>query len=114
MENIRRVAEIARLMMDAGLVVIAACISPFSAERAFARSLIAQGRFTEVFVDTPLEICEGRDVKGLYYKARAGEIPNFTGVNSPYEIPETPELHLKTEDNTIEELVEIMLTNIVY
>ncbi|WP_372018469.1 sulfate adenylyltransferase subunit CysN [Pseudoxanthomonas sp. 10H] len=93
-ENIRRVAEVARLMADAGLIVLVSFISPFRAERRMARELFAPGEFLEVFVDVPLEVAEARDVKGLYRKARAGLIPNFTGIDSPYEAPEDPEVHL--------------------
>ena len=93
-ENIRRVAEVARLMADAGLIVLVSFISPFRAERRMARERFAQGEFIEVFVDVPLAVAEARDVKGLYRKARAGLIPNFTGIDSPYEAPEHPELHL--------------------
>jgi len=93
-ENIRRVAEVAKLMLDAGLIVLVSFISPFRAERHMARALFNQGEFLEVFVDAPLEICEQRDVKGLYAKARAGDIANFTGIGSPYEPPESPEVHL--------------------
>jgi bifunctional enzyme CysN/CysC len=95
-ENVRRVAEVARLMVDAGLIVITAFISPFRAERAMARSLVGEGEFIEVHVDTPLEVAEARDVKGLYKKARRGELRNFTGISSPYEEPESPELRLDT------------------
>jgi bifunctional enzyme CysN/CysC len=98
-ENIRRIAEVAKLMVDAGVVVLTAFISPFRAERDMTRSLFEEDEFVEVFVDTPIEICEKRDVKGLYKKARAGEIPNFTGIGSPYEAPENPEVTLKTEGN---------------
>ena len=112
-ENIRRIAEVAKLMMDAGLVVLTAFISPFRAERELARSLIEEGRFAEVFVDTPLEICEARDVKGLYKKARAGEIPNFTGIDSPYETPQSPEVHLHTENNRVDDLVKTMLEQLL-
>jgi bifunctional enzyme CysN/CysC len=94
-ENIRRVAEVARLMTDAGLIVLVSFISPFRAERDLARSLFAPGEFLEVFVDTPLAVAEQRDVKGLYAKARRGELRNFTGIDSPYEAPEHPELHLQ-------------------
>ena len=93
-ENIRRVAEVAKLMADAGLIVLVSFISPFRAERRMARERFAQGEFIEVFVDVPLAVAEARDVKGLYRKARAGLIPNFTGIDSPYEAPEHPELHL--------------------
>lgn len=95
-ENIRRVAEVAKLMVDAGLVVLVAFISPFRADRKMARSLFAEGEFLEVFVDTPLSECEQRDPKGLYAKARRGELKNFTGIDSPYEPPQAPEVHLKT------------------
>lgn len=90
-ENIRRIAEVAKLMLDAGLIVMTAFISPFRQEREMARELIGAENFIEVFVDTPLEVCEGRDVKGLYKKARAGKIPNMTGINSPYEAPQNPD-----------------------
>ena len=97
-ENIRRVAEVAKLMTDAGLIVLVSFISPFRAEREMARSLFGEGEFLEVFVDTPLAEAERRDVKGLYAKARRGELRNFTGIDSPYEIPEAPELHLHAGD----------------
>ncbi len=101
-ENIRRVAEVAKLMVDAGLVVLVSFISPFRSERRMARDLAGEGRFVEVFVDTPLEVAEDRDVKGLYKKARRGELPNFTGIDSPYEVPEAPEVHLDTTSTTPE------------
>ena len=93
-ENVRRVAEVAKLMAEAGLVVIVALISPFRAERRMARALMAGGEFVEVFVDTPLAVCEARDPKGLYRQARAGGIADFTGLGSPYEPPEAPEIVL--------------------
>ncbi|MGH8152329.1 MAG: adenylyl-sulfate kinase, partial [Rhodanobacteraceae bacterium] len=99
-ENIRRVAEVAKLMMDAGLIVLVSFISPFRAERQMARDLIGEGGFMEVFVDAPLAVCEGRDVKGLYAKARAGKIANFTGIGSPYEAPERPEMHLHSDQGS--------------
>jgi bifunctional enzyme CysN/CysC len=99
-ENIRRVAEVAKLMMDAGLIVLVSFISPFRAERQMARDLIGEGGFMEVFVDAPLAVCEGRDVKGLYAKARAGKIENFTGIGSPYEAPESPEIHLRSDQES--------------
>jgi bifunctional enzyme CysN/CysC len=102
-ENIRRVAEVAKLMVDAGLIALVAFISPFRKDREFARSLFAPGEFVEVFVDTPLEVCEQRDPKGLYKKARAGEIPNFTGINAPYERPEHPELTVNGNGDAEEE-----------
>ncbi len=95
-ENVRRVAEVARLMVDAGLIVITAFISPFRAERQLARGLVADDEFYEIHVDTPLAVAESRDVKGLYGKARRGELRNFTGIDSPYEAPENPEVHLDT------------------
>ena len=99
-ENIRRVAEVARLMMDAGLIVLVSFISPFRAERKMARDLIGETEFMEVFVDAPLDVCEDRDVKGLYAKARAGKIANFTGIGSPYETPESPEIHLHSDQES--------------
>lgn len=105
-ENIRRIAEVAKLFVDAGLIVTTAFISPFRAERALARSLVPEGQFVEVFVDAPLSVCEQRDPKGLYRKARAGQIPNFTGIDSPYEPPQAPELHLHTDRHDVPELVE--------
>jgi bifunctional enzyme CysN/CysC len=108
-ENIRRVAEVARLMADAGLVVLVSFISPFRDERDMARSLMKEGEFIEVFVDTPLELCEVRDPKGLYRKARRKEITNFTGISSPYEPPENPEVRLQTENLSVEEAVNQLL-----
>ncbi len=99
-ENVRRVAEVAKLMADAGLVVLVSFISPFRAERQLARDLAGEGRFCEVFVDTPLDVAEARDPKGLYRKARDGELANFTGVDSRYEVPEDPELHVDTTSST--------------
>ncbi|MYG49383.1 MAG: adenylyl-sulfate kinase [Gemmatimonadales bacterium] len=107
-ENIRRVAEVARLMVDAGLIVIVAFISPFRSERDYARSLFSPGDFVEVFVDASLEACAARDPKGLYAKALRGEIRNFTGVDSPYERPERPDLRLDTESFSPEECVELL------
>ncbi|WP_222565003.1 sulfate adenylyltransferase subunit CysN [Novilysobacter antarcticus] len=108
-ENIRRVAEVARLMADAGLVVLVSLISPFRAERQMARERFVDGQFIEVFVDVPLAVAEARDVKGLYRKARAGEIPNFTGVDSPYEPPLAPELHLHADRAPVEAMVALVL-----
>jgi bifunctional enzyme CysN/CysC len=105
-ENIRRVAEVARLMADAGLIVIVSFISPFRSERMMARSLVAEGEFLEVFVDAPLELAEQRDPKGLYEKARRGELKNFTGIDSPYEPPDRPEVHLDTAILTPDEAAE--------
>ncbi len=108
-ENIRRVAEVARLMADAGLIVLVSFISPFRAERQMARERFEPGEFVEVFVDVPLAVAEARDVKGLYRKARAGQIPNFTGIDSPYEAPETPELHLRADTDSVPAMVEQVL-----
>ena len=108
-ENIRRVAEVARLMVDAGLVVLVSLISPYHADRQWARSLFAEGEFLEVFVDAPLAECEGRDPKGLYSKARRGLLKNFTGIDSPYEIPQKPDIHLHAIGVTPEILVAQVL-----
>jgi len=105
-ENIRRVGEVAKLMTDAGLIVLTAFISPFRAEREMVRNLLPEGEFLEVFIDTPLEVAEARDVKGLYKKARSGQLRNFTGIDSPYEAPEQPEIRIATTDETPEEAAE--------
>jgi bifunctional enzyme CysN/CysC len=105
-ENIRRVAEVAKLMVDAGLIVLVSFISPFRAERRMARELFGAGEFVEVFVDTPLAVAEERDVKGRYAKARAGELANFTGIDSPYEVPEHAELVLDTVASNPEALAD--------
>jgi bifunctional enzyme CysN/CysC len=111
-ENIRRVAEVARLMVDAGLIVMTAFISPFRSERAMARGQMADGEFIEIHVDTPLAVAEERDVKGLYKKARRGEIANFTGISSPYEPPEAPELVVNTHTQTAEEAADAIVTKL--
>ena len=108
-ENIRRVAEVARLMADAGLIVITAFISPFRAERRMAREMMADGEFVEVFVDAPLALAEARDVKGLYAKARAGALKNFTGVDSPYEAPELAEIHIDATSVSAVEAAETIV-----
>jgi bifunctional enzyme CysN/CysC len=108
-ENIRRIGEVAKLMTDAGLIVLTAFISPFRAERDMARGLLEEGEFVEVFVDTPLDVAEGRDVKGLYRKARRGELSNFTGIDSPYEAPESPELVIDTTRHSAEEAADMVL-----
>lgn len=102
-ENIRRIGEVARLFADAGALVLSAFISPYREDREHVRALMGPGEFVEVFVDTPLEICEARDPKGLYKKARAGEISNFTGLDAPYEEPDAPEIHLETASMSIDE-----------
>lgn len=112
-ENIRRVAEVARLMADAGLIVLVSFISPFRAERGLARELMEDGEFYEVFVDTPIEICEQRDPKGLYRKARAGQLVNFTGIDSPYEAPENPEIRLEAGRHPAEVLAEELVSHLI-
>jgi bifunctional enzyme CysN/CysC len=102
-ENIRRVGEVAKLMADAGLITLVSFISPFQAERDLVRSMLDEGEFAEIFIDTPLEVCEERDPKGLYGKARKGEIANFTGISSPYEAPKSPDVHVKTTDRSAED-----------
>ena len=108
-ENIRRVAEVARLMADAGLIVLVSFISPFRSERRLARDMMAPGEFLEVYVDTPLAIAEQRDVKGLYKKARAGELKNFTGIDSPYEPPEAPEIRVDTSSMSAADAAELIV-----
>lgn len=112
-ENIRRVGEIVRLMADAGVVAIVALISPYRKDRASVRDRIPEGRFVEVFVNAPLKVCEERDPKGLYARARSGEIPNFTGISAPYEAPESPELVLRTDENDIDACVDQVVEAIV-
>ncbi|HYL00836.1 MAG TPA: sulfate adenylyltransferase subunit CysN [Steroidobacteraceae bacterium] len=111
-ENIRRVAEVARLMVDAGLIVLVSFISPFRAERRMARSLFEPGEFFEVFVDTPLAVAEGRDAKGLYRKARRGELKNFTGIDSPYETPERPEIRIDTTQLSAEAAADLVVAHL--
>lgn len=112
-ENIRRIGEVCRLMHDAGLVVLTAFISPYRADRNQVRELHPEGGFQEVFVDTPLEVCEQRDVKGLYAKARAGDIPEFSGVSAPYEAPTDPELRLDTAVHDLDACVTAVLDRLV-
>ncbi|WP_417614878.1 sulfate adenylyltransferase subunit CysN [Oceanisphaera sp.] len=111
-ENIRRIGEVSRLMVDAGLIVLTAFISPFKAERRMAREQLADGEFIEVFVDTPLEVAEERDVKGLYKKARSGELKNFTGIDSAYERPEAPEIHLDAARLTADEAADVVIAEL--
>jgi bifunctional enzyme CysN/CysC len=112
-ENVRRTAEVAALMADAGLIVLVALISPYRAERRLARELIGDDAFVEVFVDTPLVDAEARDRKGLYSKARRGELPNFTGVDHPYERPEAPDVHIRTPDQTPEEAADAIIETLL-
>jgi bifunctional enzyme CysN/CysC len=111
-ENIRRVGEVSRLMIEAGLVVLVSFISPFRLERRMARDMVAADEFCEVFVDTPLAVAEQRDVKGLYAKARRGELPHFTGIDSPYEPPENPEIHIDTTAVSPEEAADLVVAQL--
>ena len=108
-ENIRRLGEVAKLFTSAGIIILTAFISPYQKDRDQARGITPEGRFVEVFVDCPLEICEQRDPKGLYQKARKGEIPEFTGISAPYEAPESPEVYLNTGSQSVEECVETVV-----
>lgn len=111
-ENIRRIGEVAKLFVDSGLFVLTAFISPYRSDRDMVRSLVGEREFVEVFVDTPLEVCEARDPKGLYKKARAGEIKNFTGLDAPYEAPENPEITIKTAEESLEETVDKIVASL--
>lgn len=108
-ENIRRVGEVSKLLTDAGLIVLSAFISPFSSDRTMVRNLFPAGEFVEIHMNAPLGVCESRDPKGLYQKARAGELTNFTGIDSPYEIPHRPELALDTSSLSVEDCVGRLL-----
>jgi bifunctional enzyme CysN/CysC len=112
-ENIRRVGEVAKLMVESGLIVLCSFISPYRAERELARGMVGAGEFIEVFVDTPIEDCMQRDPKGLYAKAKAGKLKNFTGVDAPYQAPESPEVHLLAGERPPEELAAEVLTMLV-
>lgn len=105
-ENIRRISEVAKLFVDSGLIVSTAFISPFASDRQMAREKLSDGEFIEVFIDTPIDICEQRDPKGLYKKARAGEIKQFTGIDSDYDVPSSPEIHVKTAELSIEQCAD--------
>jgi len=108
-ENIRRIGEMTRLFVEAGVIAMTAFISPFREERQRVRSLFAPGEFIEVYCDCSLEVCEERDVKGLYAKARAGLIPNYTGISSPYEAPESPEIRVRTDQENLEQSIDHVL-----
>lgn len=112
-ENIRRIGEVAKLFVDAGVVVLSAFISPFEEERALVKNTVGEAHYFEVFVDTPIEVCEQRDVKGLYAKARKGEIKNFTGIDSPFERPQNPHLIVQTHQETLEDSVEKIYQQII-
>jgi adenylylsulfate kinase len=107
-ENIRRIGEVAKLFVDAGVVVLTAFISPFKSDRAMVRSLVDKDEFIEIFIDCPLEVCEQRDVKGLYQKARAGEIADFTGISSPFEKPENAEMIIQTDQLSVEDAASMI------
>lgn len=111
-ENLRRIAEVSKLMIDAGLIVIGAFISPYKEDRYAVQNTVGVENYFEVFVDTPIEVCEERDVKGLYEKARKGEIKNFTGVNAPYEKPEEPAMRIDTAETSIEQALEQLISKI--
>lgn len=108
-ENIRRIGEVSKLFLDAGVVLLSAFISPFQADREQVRRIVGAENYLEVFVDAPLEVCEQRDVKGLYRKARAGEVPNFTGISSPYERPANPDVVIATDKMSVEESLAVLM-----
>ena len=112
-ENIRRISEVCKLFLDAGVIVLSAFISPFRADREQVKKTVGDENYIEVFVDAPLEVCEQRDVKGLYRKARAGEVKNFTGISSPYEKPISPALVIPTDKMTVEESLEALMKAVV-
>jgi adenylyl-sulfate kinase len=108
-ENIRRIGEVSKLLLDAGIVVLSAFISPFKADRDQVKEIVGSDNYIEVFVDTPIEICEQRDVKGLYKKARSGVVKNFTGIDSPYERPVTPDITIPTHEMSVDESLTLLL-----
>lgn len=112
-ENIRRISEVAKLFLDSGLIVSTAFISPFASDRTMAANLLEQGEFIEVFIDTPIDVCEQRDPKGLYKKARAGEIKDFTGIDSTYDVPQNPAIHVKTAEKSIKECAQQIVEHLV-
>jgi adenylylsulfate kinase len=112
-ENIRRISEVCKLFLDAGVVLLSAFISPFQADREQVKGIVGNENYIEVFVDAPLEVCEQRDVKGLYKKARAGEVKNFTGISSPYEKPTQPDVVISTDKMSVEESMKVLIKEIV-
>jgi adenylylsulfate kinase len=108
-ENIRRIGEVSKLFLDAGIVLLSAFISPFHADREQVKNIVGAGNYIEVFVNAPIEVCEQRDVKGLYKKARAGEVRNFTGIDSPYEVPKNPDVVINTHLNSVEQSLQALL-----
>lgn len=111
-ENIRRISEVCKLFLDAGVVLLSAFISPFKSDREQVKSIVGAENYIEVFVDAPLEICEQRDVKGLYKKARAGEVKNFTGISSPYEKPANPDIVIATDKMSVEQSIDVLMKSI--
>ena len=112
-ENIRRISQVAKLFVDSGLIVSTAFISPFATDRAMASEMLEQGEFMEVYIDTPIAVCEQRDPKGLYKKARAGEIKDFTGIDSTYDVPTAPAIHVKTDEKSIKECAEQIVQHLI-
>lgn len=112
-ENIRRISEVSRLFLDAGIVVLTAFISPFRSDRQSARELVGEENFFEVYVECPIEVCEGRDVKGLYARARKGEIKNFTGIDSPFEEPKKPTIKINTNTDSLDDCIKQLINEIV-
>jgi adenylylsulfate kinase len=112
-ENIRRVAEVSKILMEAGVIVLSAFISPFQADRAMVRKIVGNENIIEVFVDCPLQVCENRDTKGLYKKARAGELPHFTGIHSPYEKPANPDVIIPTDQLNVEQSLQRLIAVVV-
>jgi len=112
-ENIRRISQVAKLFVDSGLIVSTAFISPFASDRAMASEMLEQGEFMEVYIDTPISVCEQRDPKGLYKKARAGEIKDFTGIDSTYDVPKAPAIHVKTDEKSIKECAEQIVQHLI-
>jgi adenylylsulfate kinase len=112
-ENIRRISQVGKLFVDSGLIVSTAFISPFATDRAMASEMLEQGEFMEVYIDTPIAICEQRDPKGLYKKARAGEIKDFTGIDSTYDVPKAPAIHVKTDEKSIKECAEQIVQHLI-
>lgn len=112
-ENIRRISEVCKLFLDAGVVLLSAFISPFQADREQVKSIVGEDNYIEVFVDAPLEVCEQRDVKGLYKKARTGEVKNFTGISSPYERPTHPDVVIATDELSVEQSIDVLMKAIV-
>jgi len=112
-ENIRRISEVAKLFLDSGLIVSTAFISPFASDRTMAANLLEQGEFIEVYIDTPIDVCEQRDPKGLYKKARAGEIKDFTGIDSSYDVPQSPSVHVKTAEKSVKACAQQIVEHLV-